>query len=59
MEPDLRSWAQYGKVMMLLSGLACVGLATYQEPGALHWFLRLWVGGFGLANVVFAWRHRS
>ncbi len=49
-----REWAQAGKALLTVSGLACLALALYQGDGALSVFLRAWVGVFGLVSVVVA-----
>ena len=49
-------WAQAGKLLLAISGLACLSLAVYQGDGALAWFLRSYVGVFGLSAVVIALR---
>lgn len=51
-----QEWAQAGKALLALSGVACVGLALYNGSDALSTFLKIWVGGFGLLNVLVALR---
>jgi hypothetical protein len=47
-------WAQAGKLLLLVSGVACVCLALYRDSGALSFFLRVWVGFFGGVSVLVA-----
>jgi hypothetical protein len=49
-----QEWAQAGRALLALSGVACVGLALYNGSDALSTFLKVWVGGFGLLNVLVA-----
>lgn len=51
-----REWAQAGKALLCVSGLACVCLALYQGQGALSLFLRVWVGAFGVVSAAVALR---
>jgi hypothetical protein len=47
-------WAQAGKALLFMSGVACICLAFYREAGALSNFLRVWVGFFGGLSIVVA-----
>ncbi len=59
MRIEQSAWAQYGKLMMVVSGLACLALALSPGEGPTHLFLRVYVGFFGVANIVFAFSHRG
>jgi hypothetical protein len=47
-------WAQAGKALLFMSGVACVSLAFYRDAGALSVFLRVWVGFFGGLSILVA-----
>lgn len=49
-----QEWAQAGKALLALSGMACLALAIYDGSGALSTFLKIWVGGFGILNILVA-----
>ena len=51
-----QEWAQAGKALLALSGLACIGLALHDGSDALSAFLKIWVGGFGVLSVLVALR---
>ena len=51
---EQREWAQAGKLLLAVSGLACVSLALYRGDGALAWFLRSYVGLFGILATLLA-----
>ncbi len=49
-----REWAQAGKALLAISGLACMGLGLYHGQDNLSLILRIWVGGFGAFSVFVA-----
>jgi hypothetical protein len=51
-----KEWAQAGKALLAITGLACLALALYQRNDSLSLVLRIWVGGFGIFSVLVALR---
>lgn len=47
-----RDWAQLGKLLLLLWGIACLVSSHYQGPGEFSLVVKLWVGGLGALNLI-------
>lgn len=51
-----QEWAQAGKALLCLSGVACLALASDLGPAGMKVFLRVWVGGLGALAVLVSLR---
>jgi Na+/proline symporter len=49
-----KEWVVFGRWMMIVSALACFGLAFYREEGIISWLLRMWTVAFGLYCIYIA-----
>ena len=53
------TWIQYGKTMMAISGIACLGFALNTSLDQSNLLLRVWVGVFGILNIYVALVNRA
>ncbi len=53
-----KSWAHFGRGMMVLGGASCVLIALLPTDLALNYFLRFIVGSYGVASILLFWNNR-
>ena len=54
-----QTWVQYGKMMMTISGLACIAFALNTSIEPINVVLRIWVGLFGAMSMYVSFVNRT
>ena len=54
MKISQKMWAQFGKMMMFIFGLACLIFSLYYKEDNINYFLRMWVGLYGVVSLYLA-----